>query len=60
MSIEESEEKIKKLLDKDFLDKLLEIGRLYGWLGDYCEIGSFIQTLHIYHGIEDVNTEPYE
>lgn len=60
MTFDESEDKIKKLLDKEFLDKLLEIGKLYGWNGDYIEISSFIEDLHEYHGIKKVDTEPYE
>jgi hypothetical protein len=55
----EAENKIKQLLDKDFLDKLLEVGKLYGWSGDYHEIGSFIKELYRYHGIDNVDIEPY-
>lgn len=60
MTYTEAENKIKELLDNEFLDKLLEIGKLYGWSGDYVEIGSFIEQLHMYHGIENVDTKPYD
>jgi hypothetical protein len=60
MTYTEAETKIKELLDKEFLDKLLEIGKLYGWSGDYVEIGSFIEELHRLGGIDNVDTEPYQ
>ena len=60
MTFDESEDKIKELLDKEFLDKLLEIGKLFGWSGDYIEISNFIEELHRYHGINKVDTEPYD
>ena len=31
------DEKIGKLLDDEFLKKLVEIARIYGWSGDYME-----------------------
>jgi hypothetical protein len=54
------EDKIKALLNREFLDKLLEIGKLYGWSGDYHEISEFIKHLHKLYGIDEVDTEPYE
>ena len=60
MTYTEAENKIKELLDKEFLDKLLEIGKLYGWSGDYVEIGYFIEKLHRYHGVENIDTIPYD
>lgn len=60
MTYEESVNKIKDLLDKEFLDKLVEIGKLYGWKGDYHEIVDFIEELHNYHGIGVGDMEPYK
>jgi len=60
MTYTEAENKIKELVDKEFLIKLTEIGRLYGWAGDYVEIGSFIKTLHRYAEVEVPITEPYD
>ncbi len=60
MTYSEAENKIKELLDKEFLDRLAEIGRLYGWSGDYCEIRSFIKELHRYHGIDQGDSECYD
>jgi hypothetical protein len=60
MTYTEAENKIKELLDKDFLEKLLEIGKLYGWRGDYVEIGYFIEQLHRYHGFENIDAVPYD
>lgn len=57
--MDEEDKKIKELLDDDFLAKLLEIGKLYGWRGDYVEIGSFIEALHQLHGIENIDATPY-
>lgn len=59
MTHTEAEEKIKEIIDIEFLNKLAEVGRLYGWRGDYVEIGGFIEELHREKGIV-VNTEPYE
>jgi hypothetical protein len=58
--LDPQEEKIKKLLNKEFLDNLLEIGKLYGWTGDYYEISEFIERLHNIYGIKNVDTEPYK
>jgi hypothetical protein len=60
MTYLESENKIKNLLDKGFLNRLLEIGKLYGWRGDYEEIWKFIEELHKLYGIEKVDANPYE
>ncbi len=59
MTYLEAENRIKDLVDEGFLDKLAEIGRLYGWQGDYVEIKEFINTLHLHYGINDVDLEPY-
>lgn len=60
MTHSEADQKIKELIDIDFLNTLAEVGRLYGWSGDYVEIGQFIEDLHQAIGVENVNTEPYE
>ena len=56
------DEKIGKLLDDEFLKKLVEIARIYGWSGDYMEIGQFIMYLHEIVGINisHKDIEPYE
>lgn len=56
------DEKIGKLLDDEFLEKLVEIARIYGWSGDYIEIGQFIIYLHKIAGINisHKDIEPYE
>ena len=55
-------QKIVQLLDNEFLNKLVEIGRIYGWSGDYTEIGKFILYLHQIAGINisHKDIEPYE
>lgn len=62
MTYSERDEKLKELIDIEFLNKLLEIGKLYGWSGDYHEIGEFIINLHKYKNIDisDNDIEPYE
>lgn len=53
------EEKIIELLDIGFLEKLKEIGKLYGWNGDYHEIREFIIYLYKIYGIE-YNEDDFE
>ena len=48
----DNEEKIQELLDKDFLERLLLIARLYGWQADYYEIINFIEDLYNLKGME--------
>ena len=60
MTTKEAEDKIRGLLDDDFLSRLLEIGRLYGWKGDYIEIASFIEDLHRFHEIDKIDTTIYD
>ena len=62
--MDDKEVQIDILLDEDFLKRLVEIGRLYGWgwSGDYCEIGDFIMELHRIGGV-DISHEdimPYD
>ena len=57
MTHEEADEKIINLLDDEFLNKLLEVGKLYGWSGDYVEIGNFIEELHRKKGITIPNED---
>jgi len=56
----ERESKIIELCDKDFLDKLTEVAKLYGWAGDYVEIDSFIRYLCLYTDTPIPDLEPYE
>jgi len=60
--MDKTDQKIKKLLDKEFLDKLKEVGKLYGWTGDYCEIGNFIIDIHKIGEVEisHKELEPYD
>jgi len=60
MTENEAEEKIKSLINYDFLLTLTEVAKLYGWSGDFCEISSFVEELHKFNGIEIENLEPYE
>ena len=60
MTYSEADEKIKTILDKDFLDKLVELGKLYGWSGDYEEIYSFIEDLYEHTDLELPDLTPYE
>jgi len=62
MTFSEAEIEIKRLLDKDFLAKLKEIAKLYGWNGDYTEIKDFVSYLYSVHGIEitQEELEPYD
>jgi hypothetical protein len=59
MTYEQAEEKIKQLADKEFLAKLVEIAKLYGWHGDYIEIGEFVSELHRYGEMPVPDLEPY-
>lgn len=56
----EIDDKIRELCDDEFLSKLCEVARLYGWLGDYIEIAYFVQGLHSEVGKDCPNIEPYE
>ena len=61
MREEEIKERLESILDLKFLNKLKEVGKLYGWSGDYCEIGAFIIELHNIKNV-DINQkdiEPY-
>lgn len=60
MTYNEADVKIRELINDEFLATLLEVGKLYGWTGDYVEIGQFIENLHAEHGIEGVDVQPYE
>lgn len=51
----QKEIKIKKLLNKPFLDNLLEIAKIYGLKRDYPELINFVVNLHNIHGIYDVD-----
>ena len=62
MKEHEIESKLKSILSKEFLSNLVEVGRLYGWSGDYCEIGDFIMQLHNIKGIDikQEDIKPYD
>jgi hypothetical protein len=57
-----NEEKMKALVDDQFLTNLVELGRLYGWSGDYYEVAEFIMKLHEINGTEITHEEmePYD
>jgi hypothetical protein len=59
MTEKEREERLVVLLDDKFLNSLREVGKLYGWRGDYAEIGEFISELHKIKGIINIDTTPY-
>lgn len=52
--------RITGLLDKEFLDRLAEIAKLYGWSGDYHEIRDFIECLYELNESDAPNLDPYE
>lgn len=61
MTQEDIDLKLKSLLDKDFLAKLTEVAKLYGWAGDYSEIWDFVADLHEKIDLEiPEDREPYE
>jgi hypothetical protein len=59
MTYTEANKKMKELADDSFLEKLVEISKLYGWTGDYIEIGSFVEELFAIAGKIVPNLEPY-
>lgn len=61
MTYEEENKKIRTLLgDDDFLERLREIARIYGWAGDYTEIGEFLRYLYKSKDLEVPDLNPYE
>ena len=60
MTEKESEQKYKEICTPEFLEKLVEISRMYGWEGDYIEIQVFVEDMHRYGGVELPILEPYE
>ena len=60
MTYGEAENRMKELCDEQFLTKLTEVARLYGWSGDYIEIAAFIEKLYGLKGIQNPVLEPYE
>lgn len=46
MTEKEIDGKLDSLLDKDFLDRLVEVAKLYGHRGDVYEIIQFVEDLH--------------
>ncbi len=56
----ERNKRLIDLLDEEFLKKLLEVGKLYGWQGDYHEIGCFIESLHSMKNMSPPNIDPYD
>lgn len=60
MTQKEREQRMRQLLTDDFLAKLTEAAKLYGWRGDYVEIGAFVEELHKDVGKEPPFIEPYE
>lgn len=60
MTYNEADAKIKAIVDKPFLDKLSEVAKLYGWRGDYIEVGTFVQNLYEELNLEAPDLQPYE
>tara|TARA_R110000772_G_scaffold53717_3_gene122793 strand:+ start:685 stop:888 length:204 start_codon:yes stop_codon:yes gene_type:complete len=60
MKNKEREDKIKALLDEEFLVRLTEIARLYGWRADFIEVASFIEDLYEEAEIELPELQPYD
>lgn len=59
MTESEAEKRIEQLLTAEFLTTLTEIAKLYGWNGDYCEIGGFVEQLHMAKRLPIPDLEPY-
>jgi len=60
MTYTEAHTKTRELLDEGFLNKLVELARLYGWSGDYIEIDYFIRELYGYTELPLPDLTPYE
>ncbi len=62
MIITESEsiEKLKSLLNNDFLTRLNEVSKLVAWRCDHHEVSAFIKLLYDTMGYEKPDTDPYE
>jgi len=56
----ERQDKIALLCDDEFLIKLTEVAKLYGWHGDYVEIAEFVSNLYIARDKEVPNLDEYE
>lgn len=56
----DKDSKLVSLLDNDFLTKLNEVGKLYGWCGDYFEIAEFVKAMYDRAGQPEPDTEAYE
>lgn len=59
MTEKEIDEKIKSLVDKEFLERLTEVAKLVGWSVDYIEVQSFLSELYGYAELEEPDFTPY-
>ncbi len=54
-------DRIKPKLTPEFLATLAEVARMYGWAGDYAEVGKFVAVVHTeYAGIPAPDLTPHE
>lgn len=62
MTEQEQQNKLKELLTEDFITKLIEVAKLYGWSGDAIEIAGFVEGLYYHANGKPLETdlEPYE
>jgi len=60
MTYQEGKSRLKELADKEFLEKLIEVGKISGWSVDYVEIVEFITNLHNIAGLPVPDLNPYE
>lgn len=60
MTQKEIDQKLVDLIDEPFLNKLAEVAKLYGWSGDYTEIGGFVACLFELKKLQPPDLEPYE
>ena len=51
---------IRALLTPDFLEKLAEVVKHYGWAGDYFELTRFVRECYGIAGIDPPNLDPYQ
>lgn len=45
--------------DKEFLAKLVELAKTYGWLGDYIEVSYFVEWVFDEMGEDCPDLEPF-
>lgn len=52
--------RVENTATDDFLTKLVDIARIYGWSGDYIEVENFIEFTYNARGLKMPDVTPYE